>query len=123
MDLLNVDIDLTIRPLLNVGFELVDFRTFAADDDPRPGGVNVDLEPVDRALGLDLRDAGVREALLQALAQREILVQQLRVLAVRVPARAPRLVEAEAESERVNLLAHSYSFALRPVTSDLGCVL
>ena len=57
-------------------------------------------------------DAGVREALLQRRAQREILVQQLRVVAVRVPARPPGLVEAEAESERMNLLAHSYSSRL-----------
>ena len=44
-------------------------------------------------------------------AQLQILVQQLRVVAVRVPARPPRLVEPEPESERVNLLAHGYSFA------------
>ena len=44
-------------------------------------------------------------------AQRQILVQQLRVVAVRVPARPPRLVEPEPESERVNFLAHGYSFA------------
>ena len=56
-------------------------------------------------------DAGVREPLLQRRAQREILVQQLRVVAVREPARPPRLVEPEPESERVNFLAHSYSFA------------
>ena len=39
-------------------------------------------------------------------------MQQLRVVAVRVPARPPRLVEPEPESERVNLLAHGYSFCL-----------
>ena len=44
-------------------------------------------------------------------AQLQVLVQQLRVVAVRVPARPPRLVEPEPESERVNLLAHGYSFA------------
>ena len=36
MDLLNVDIDLAVRPLLNIDFELVDFRALAADDDSRP---------------------------------------------------------------------------------------
>src|SRR5438105_4519294 len=65
----------------------------------------------DRAFGLDLRHARVREALLQTLAQRQVFVQQLGVLAVRVPARSPRLVEAEAESKRVNLLAHVLSSA------------
>ena len=78
---------------------------------PGPRGVDVDLQLVGRALGLDLRDAGVREPLLQVCAQRQVLVQQLRVVAVRVPARPPRLVEPEPESERVNLLAHGYSFA------------
>src|SRR5262245_28571690 len=53
----------------------------------------------------------MREPLLQALAQRQVLVQQLRVVAIRVPARPPRLVESETEPERVNLLAHSYSFS------------
>ena len=41
--------------------------------------------------------------------RREVLVQQLRVVAVRVPARAPGLVEAEPEPVRVNFLAHVIS--------------
>ena len=75
---------------------------------PGPRGVDVDLQVVRRALGLDARHAGVRKALLQVLAQRQVLVQQLRVVAVREPARAPGLVEAEPESVRVNLLTHEY---------------
>src|SRR5205814_6433531 len=63
-------------------------------------------------LGLDLRDAGVREALLERPAQLEVLVEQLRVVAVRVPPRPPRLVEPEAESERMNLLTHRCSFSV-----------
>src|SRR4030095_1977621 len=45
--------------------QLVDFRALAADDDAGPAGVDVDLQLVGRALGLDLRHAGMREALLQ----------------------------------------------------------
>src|SRR5207247_9139785 len=97
---------------------------FAAGEDAGRRRVDVDLQPVDRALGLDLGDAGVREPLLQTGAQRQILVQQLRVIAVRVPPRAPRLVEAETESKRVNFLTHSYSFAFvsdfRLLTSDFA---
>src|SRR6185369_11439246 len=74
-----------------------------------PRGVDVDLQVVRGALGLDTRDTGVREPLLQVLAQRQVLVQQLRVVLVRVPARPPRLVEAEAESVRMNFLTHSRS--------------
>src|SRR5580765_4359788 len=124
LNLLNVDEHFAAGLLLDFLLQLVDLGPLPADDDAGPGRVDVDLEPVDGALGLDLRDAGVREPLLQRRAQREILVQQLRVIAVRVPARAPRLVEAEAESKRVNFLTHSYSFAfvtvfLRPASDFL----
>ena len=47
----------------------------------------------------------------RSCAQREILVQQLRVVAVGVPARPPGLVEPEPESVRVNLLAHVTPYA------------
>src|SRR5439155_17316824 len=110
LDLLDVDEDLAVGPLLDLLLQLVDFRALAADDDAGPRGVDVDLQLVGCALGFDLRHAGVREALLQRLAQRQILVQQLRVVAIRVPPRPPRLVEPEPESERMNLLAHSISF-------------
>src|SRR5262249_62201156 len=90
---------------------LVDFRSLAADDDARTRGVDVDFQPVRRARGLDLRDAGVREALLERLLQPDVLVQQLRVVLVGVPQGLPCLVDTEPVSERVNLLAHGYSFA------------
>src|SRR5262249_61890883 len=86
--------------------QLVDLRPLAADDDPGPGGVDVDLQLVGSALDFDLRDAGVGEALLERVAQLEILVQQLRVVAVREPARTPRLVEAEPEAVWMNFLTH-----------------
>src|SRR3954471_16210379 len=53
----------------------------------------------------------MREALLEGRAQCQILVQQLRVVLVGEPARTPRLVEPEPESDRMNFLAHGYSFA------------
>src|SRR5678816_45522 len=40
LDLLDVDEDLAIGPLLDFLLQLVDFRPLAADDDTRPGGVN-----------------------------------------------------------------------------------
>src|SRR6202035_1427104 len=87
-----------------------DLRPLAADDDARTRRVDVDLQLVGGALRLDLRDAGVREPLLERLPQVDVLVQQLRVVSIGVPARAPRLVEPEPESDRVNLLAHKCSF-------------
>ena len=50
---------------------------------------------------------GVREPLLEVGPQREILVEQLRVVAIGEPARLPRLVEPEPESVRMNFLTHS----------------
>src|SRR5207237_9752905 len=105
LDLLDVDEDLAVGALLDFLLQLVDFRPLAADDDARARGEDVDLQLVRRALGFDPRDARVRAPLLQVLPQGEILVQQLGVVAVRVPARAPGLVETEPESVRVNLLA------------------
>src|SRR4029453_12213559 len=89
--------------------ELVDFRALAADDDAGPRGVDVDLQVVGRALDVDARHAGVREALLEIVAKLQILVKELRVILVGVPARSPGLVEAEPESVRMNLLTHAPS--------------
>src|SRR5580765_3779349 len=111
LDFLDVDEHFAARPLLDFLLQLVNLGPLPADDDAGAGRVDVDLQLVGRALGFDLRDAGVREALLEVRAQRQLLVQQLGVVAVRVPPRAPRLVESEAESKRMNLLAHGYSFA------------
>src|SRR6185436_8849811 len=112
LDLLDVDEDLAAGPLLDLLLQLVDFRSLAADDDARARGVDVDLQLVGGALGFDPRDAGMREPLLEVLPQREVLVQELRVVAVRVPARPPGLVEPEPESVGMNLLAHVCSLFL-----------
>src|SRR5262249_54782465 len=106
LDLLDVDEDLAVGPLLDLLLQLVDLGPLAPDDDARARGVDVDLQLVGGALDLDLRDAGVREALLQAVAQLEVLVQQLRVVLVGEPPRAPGLVEPEPEAVRMNFLTH-----------------
>src|SRR3954468_24869610 len=80
LDLLDVDEDLAVGPLLDLLLQLVDLGSLAADDDAGPRGVDVDLQLVGGTLGLDFRDPGVREALLQRAAQHQILVQQLRVV-------------------------------------------
>jgi hypothetical protein len=60
LNLLDVDEHFAVRPLLDFRLQLLDFRALAADDDAGPRGVDVDLQLVGRALGLDLRDARVR---------------------------------------------------------------
>src|SRR5688572_14024304 len=69
----------------------------------------------------------VREPLLEVGAQRQVLVEQLRVVAIGEPARLPRLVESEPESVRMYFLTHCRpSFSIcrgapppRPVPRDL----
>src|SRR5436190_755466 len=74
LDLLDVDEDLAVGPLLQLLLQLVDLRALPADDDARPAGVDVDLQPVGGARRLELADAGMREALLERLLQRDVLV-------------------------------------------------
>src|SRR4029077_13486971 len=86
----------------------------AADDDAGARGEDVHLELVRRALDLDGGHARVTQPLLQLAPQLQVLVEQLGVLLRRKPARAPRLVEADAESVRMDFLTHGY---LRPVAA------
>ena len=87
-------------------FSLSTSCALAADDDAGARGVDVDLQLVGGALDLDLRDAGVLEALLQVLLERQVLVQQVGVVLAREPARLPGLVEPDPEPVRVNFLTH-----------------
>src|SRR5208283_1784915 len=88
--------------------QLVDFRALAADDDARAGGGNAHYQLVGRALDVNGADAGALQALLQFPAQLHILVQQLRVIAVGIPARLPGLVVAQAKPVRVRFLSHYF---------------
>src|SRR6185369_3046563 len=79
LDLLDVDVDLTVDELLQLVAELVDFSALASDDDSRARRIDVDAHLVRRALDVDLRDSGVRKTLLQILAELQIAMQRLGV--------------------------------------------
>src|SRR5204863_2376425 len=100
----DVDEGLLAGELAELLLELLDLRALLADDDPRARGMDVDLRLARGALDLDLRDAGVVEALLQEVPDLRVLVQQLRVLAAREPARVPVLDDTQAEALRMDLL-------------------
>ena len=94
--------DVAIRRMMSKGMD----RATAADDDARPGGVDVDADPVTGALDLDLGDAGPLHALGHELADRDVFLDVVLVQLVRVP---PGLVvggDAEPEPVRVDLLTH-----------------
>src|SRR5207248_3352885 len=106
-DLLDVDVDLTVDQLLQLVAQLVHLGALAADDDARTRGVDIDAHLVRRALDVDLRHAGVREARLELFAEFEIAMERLGVVLSCEPARVPCLVESEPESVRVDLLTQN----------------
>src|SRR5947199_128939 len=114
-DLLDVEVDLLGRPRLQLVLQLLHLRALPADDDARPGGRDRDPRPVGGALGVDLGDARVIELVLDVAPDLHVLVQQARVALRREPAGAPGPRRAEAEADRMRLLAHLYLFSL-----DLG---
>src|SRR4029078_6132648 len=88
------------------------------DDDARPGGVDVDVDPVTGALDLDPADAGALHALGEQATDRGVFLHVVAVELVGVP---PALVpggDAEAEPVGVDLLSHQRgSFLLSGVTT------
>jgi hypothetical protein len=73
-----------------------------------PRGEDADLQLVGGPLHLDPGHAGVGEALLELPLEADVLVEQVRVFLLRVPAAAPGLVEAQAEPGRMYLLTHQF---------------
>src|SRR3989454_2988199 len=116
VDLHDVDEDLAAGLLLKVVAQLVHLGPLAADDDPGPRGVDVDLQLVGRALDVDARHARVRQPLLQLGPEPQILVQERWVGFFGVPARLPGAVEPEPEAERMDLLTHSVTSPGRPAS-------
>src|SRR5262249_25819631 len=97
VDFLNVDIDLAIRPLLNVGFQLVDFSSLATDDEAWTRRVDRYAELVGHPFNFDVAYTGMAELLLEVPLQLEIFVKQTAVVALGEPSRAPRLRDTEAK--------------------------
>ena len=90
MNFLNIDVDLAIRPLLNVSFKLVDLGAFPADDNARARRVDRDAKLVRHPLDLDVAHTGVSQLLLQITLQLQIFMKQTAVVTLGEPAGAPR---------------------------------
>src|SRR3989454_1154163 len=115
--LVDVEEALLARQLGELLLELLDLGALLPDHDARAGAVDVDLRLVRRALDLDLGDAGVVEALLQEAADLGVLVEQIRVLAPREPARVPVLDHAQAETFGMDFLTHAHASPPAPRAS------
>src|SRR3954452_21198682 len=106
LDLEDVERHLLAGELLQLPADALGLRPAAADDDPRPGGVDVDADPVTGALDLHLGDPGPLHALAHELADGHVFLDVVLVQLVGVP---PGLVvggDTESEPVRVDLLTH-----------------
>src|SRR3954468_3042727 len=86
--------------------EHLDLLALLADHPARPGGVDRDPSTLGGALDDDPADAGLGQALLDEGADLEILGQQLGVAAIIVPTRIPGPVDPQAQTDRIDFLAH-----------------
>src|SRR3954468_14158034 len=107
----DVELHLLAGELLELGPDAVRLGATAADDDARPRGVDVDTDPVTRALDLDAADARPLHALRHELADRHVLLDVVAVALTRLgPGGEPTALvlrgDAEAEPVRVDLLPH-----------------
>ena len=102
----DVELHLLAGELLQLTADPVGLRAAAADDDARPGGVDVDPDPVAGALDLDLGDAGALHALAHHAPDRHVFLDVVLVQLVRVPPGLPVGRDTEPEPVRVDLLTH-----------------
>src|SRR5215831_2945173 len=106
-DLLDVHVHRHAHQALQGVAQTLDVLALLADDHAGTRGVDRDARVLGGALDHHLAHGGVRELLLQVLADLDVLGEHPgEVLGVRVPLLAPVAVHREAEAGRVDLLSH-----------------
>src|SRR6202041_845470 len=96
-----------------VGLQLVNFRTFAADDDSRTRRVDANHQLVGRALHVNSADARRLQLFGQHFAQLHVFIQQIRVVFLGEPARLPALVVAQPKTVWMCFLTQTALLLLR----------
>src|SRR3954463_8389427 len=118
-DLDDVDDDVGRGDVRDLLAQLVDVGTLFADHHARTSRVDGDAALLVRTLDHDAGDGRLLELLVQDLADLDVLVQQLAVfLLARVPAGIPGPVDAETQTDRIDLLTHRV--LLRPLSRCCG---
>src|ERR1035437_10079234 len=93
------------EPLLQPVAQLVHGRALLPDDDAGTGSHDVDLQLVP-ALDLHFGDRRVREIPLELVAELQVVVQELEVVLLGIPARMPGAVVADAKTVGGDFLTH-----------------
>src|SRR5258705_6112175 len=109
-DLDDVDDHVAVGQRRNFLAQLLDVGALLADH--HAGTRRLDRHPalLVRALDHDARDRRLLELLVQLLADGDVLVQELAVLALaRIPAGVPGAVDPETQADRIDLLTHRLS--------------
>ncbi len=107
LDLADVDLDRLLRDPVQLATQGVDLGAGLADHDPRPRGVDVDRDLAALLDDRDVGEAGVRELVLDVVADRQVLDQQVGEVALVEPVRLPVVDVADPEALGVDLLSHS----------------
>src|ERR1700739_4221156 len=108
MHFLDVDVHFALPAVLNLALELVDFRALATNDDAGPRGKHANHQLVRGALDIKRADARRAQPILELFAQLYVLVQQVGIITVGVPARFPGLVVTQPEPVWMRLLSQSF---------------
>ena len=103
----DVEMHFRLRKARELAAQLLDVGALLADQDARTRGVHGHPALLVRALDHDLRDASLALHLQDVLAHLPVFVQQLAVLtAAREPAAVPGPVDADAQADGIDLVAH-----------------
>jgi hypothetical protein len=107
LDLVDVDVDVLLGERVQLAPQRVDLDARLADHDSRPGGVDVDRDPLLVLADQDVGQTGVRELLVDVLADLDVL-EDVRgeVLRPRVPVGLPVVDDADPQAARMDFLAH-----------------
>ena len=107
LDLVDVDLDVLVRHGVDLAAQRVDLDARLADDDARPGRVDVDGDPLLVLADQDVRQARVGELAVDVLADPDVLEQRAGEVLVRhVPVRLPVVDDADAHPAGMDFLAH-----------------
>src|SRR5690606_17621978 len=106
-DLDDVELDLALGHRRQLRAQLLDVGALLADDHTGARGIDRDPAQLGRALDHHLRDRRLRQGLDDVLAQLDVFLEQLAVVApFGVPAAVPGAVDLQAQADRIALLTH-----------------